>query len=290
MKSDFDIKDKDLIKEKHHPFRKLFFAIILIIILTIIYSRYLGTSGLIVKEYQIKSKNISEAYNGLKIAHFTDFHYGRTTFISELKNLVTDINKTKPDIIIFTGDLIDRDSKLTENEETKISEELKKLNCTYGKYYVEGNHDIKFDKYNEIMTNAGFINLNNSHDVIYNNRGETILISGISTKINNDFLKNIFAEGKNYNYKINIMHYPDYFDDIKTYNYDLVLAGHSHNGQINIPFYGPIIKPIHAQKYYAPHYKIDNTDLYISSGIGVSEYNFRLFNRPSYNLYRLIKK
>ena len=40
------------------------------------------------------------------------------------------------------------------------------------------------------------------------------------------------------------------------------------------------------KKYYDPYYKIDNTDLYISGGIGVSNFNFRLFNRPSYNLYR----
>ena len=79
-------------------------------------------------------------------------------------------------------------------------------------------------------------------------------------------------------------------DDIEIYNYDLVLAGHSHNGQVALPFYGAIILPNHAKNYYKPHYKINDTDLFISSGIGTSNFNFRLFNRPSFNLYRLTKR
>ncbi len=289
MKKEFDIEDKDLINNKKHPIRRFFFCLLLIIILTIIYSRYIGTSGLFVKEYTIKSKNITDTLNGLKIAHFSDFHYGRTMFMNELKNLVQDINKTKPDIIFFTGDFIDKDVKINDKEIKDITNELAKLDSTYGKYYINGNHDDKFNAFYEVFDNAGFINLNNTYDVIYNNVNETILITGLGTKKDTTFLEEVFKD-KTYNYKINIMHYPDYFDEIKKYNYDLVLAGHSHNGQITIPFYGAVITPKNAKNYYKPYYKIDNTDFYISSGIGVSGYNFRLFNRPSYNLYRLLKK
>ena len=85
------------------------------------------------------------------------------------------------------------------------------------------------------------------------------------------------------------MHKPDTFDDIKQYNFNLVLAGHSHNGQIRLPIYGAILTPKGAKKYYKPHYKIDNTDMYISSGIGNTVIDYRLFNRPSFNIYRLNK-
>lgn len=286
---DFDIEDKDLeTKKERHIFRKIFFMLILIIVLTVIYARYLGTSGLIVKEYLVKSNNVTEEFKGFKIAHFSDFHYGRTTFIDELKNLVNDINKTKPDLVVFTGDFIDKDVSVTEEEVNSIIEELKRLNSTYGKYYVTGNHDKKFDRYNEMMDTSGFINLDNKNDVIYNKNNETMLITGLNLDGNTKFLEEVFKN--KYNYKINIMHYPDLMENIEVYDYDLVLAGHSHNGQIYIPFYGPIIKPNHAKTYYDEYYKVGNTDLYISSGIGTSDFNFRFFNRPSYNLYRLTNK
>ena len=86
------------------------------------------------------------------------------------------------------------------------------------------------------------------------------------------------------------MHEPDFIDEIDYRKFDLVLAGHSHNGQVRLPFIGALVKPNYAKKYYDEYYKIKNTDLYISSGIGVSEVNFRLFNRPSFNLYRLTNR
>lgn len=290
VKIEFEIDEYDDYEdEKKHPIRRFFFTIILIIALTLVYARYLGTSGLFVKEYHIKSNSITETYNGLKIVHFSDFHYGRTTNLEELKNLVKDINKIKPDIIVFTGDFIDKDIRIDDSKMANIIEELKKLDSTYGNYYVSGNHDDKFDKYKQMMDSSNFIDLNNSYDVIYNTNNETILLSGLSTKADTKFLDDVFKD-KFYNYKINIMHYPDDIKKIKDYNYDLVLAGHSHNGQVRVPFYGAVILPSHAKKYYKPYYKINNTNFYISSGIGTSNYNFRIFNRPSYNLYRLTNK
>ena len=93
-------------------------------------------------------------------------------------------------------------------------------------------------------------------------------------------------------YSILLMHEPDYIDDLNINNYDLVLAGHSHNGQVRIPFIGAIKStlPSGSKKYYDRYYKIKNTDLYISNGIGTSKINFRLFNRPSFNLYRFTNK
>ena len=82
----------------------------------------------------------------------------------------------------------------------------------------------------------------------------------------------------------------DNIDNILKYNFNLVLAGHSHNGQVRFPYSNPLVKPDNAKKYYNEYYKISDTNLYISGGIGNSVLNFRLFNRPSFNLYRLVDK
>lgn len=276
-------------KKRPSILRRIFFAIILIIILTLLYARYVGTSRLIIKEYQIINNNLPKSFDGLKIAHFSDYHYGRTTKLETLKNLVNEINLTKPDIIIFTGDFIDKDVNISDKEIEKIKEELIKLEGTYGKYYVTGNHDIKFKKYNEMFDNANFTNIDDKYDIIYNKNNDSILLTGLYYKSSCSYLEELFKENLPM-YKINIMHTPDTFNEIEKYNYNLILAGHSHNGQINIPFYGAIVTPNGAKKYYKPYYKINNTDMYISSGIGTSNFNFRLFNRPSFNLYRVKSK
>ena len=294
IKIDYDDEnniDEEFINEepkKKHIIRRIFFGLVLIIALIILYARYVGTTGLIIKEYSINT-SVPKSFDGLKIAHFSDFHYGRTTNIDSLKNLVKEINLTKPDIIVFTGDFIDKDVKVNNDDINNIKNELSKLNSTYGKYYVTGNHDIKNEHYSEIFDYAGFSNINDNYDIIYSKDNEPIMLSGTNYNSDLNYLNDLFTKELP-SYKINIMHTPDTFDDIKNYNFNLVLAGHSHNGQVDLPFYGAIYTPKGAKKYYKPYYKIDNTDLYISSGIGTSNYNFRLFNRTSFNFYRLNAK
>ena len=99
-----------------------------------------------------------------------------------------------------------------------------------------------------------------------------------------------FEDNEDIDYKIILVHEPDYIDTITSkYNVNLVLAGHSHNGQINIPFIKEMFLPYGSNKYYENYYIVNDTPLYVSSGIGESRINFRFFNRPSINLYRINK-
>jgi len=269
---------------------KILIIFILIIILILLYSRYIGTKGIILKEYVIKNKNLTDEYYGLKIVHITDIHYGRITHEKELNNLVEKVNKTKPDIIVFTGDLIDKDYKITSEESDKISTILSKMNASVGKYAVNGEHD-NINNWNLIIGNADFKLLNNQYETIYLNDSKYILLSGVDVN-NIDLTKSeeIINSNNKPIYSILLLHKPDYIKNINTKNYNLILAGHSHNGQIRLPFIGPVSLPKGSKKYYNPHYSIGDTELYISGGIGCSSYNFRLLNKPSFNLYRLVNK
>lgn len=81
--------------------------------------------------------------------------------------MVKKVNELRPDVVVLTGDLIDKDTKLTEKMSNNISSILSKIDPSIEKYAITGNHDVKFDNFNIIIENAGFVNLNNTYDNIY---------------------------------------------------------------------------------------------------------------------------
>ena len=286
-------------KEKHFSFLKIFIFIILIISAIIAYGFLIEPKLITVKEQKITLDNWTDNFNGFKIVHISDIHYGRLFDEKSLQKLVNSINEQKPDIVVLTGDLIDKDTHMTTNMANKISNLLKKINAKAGKYAINGNNDLNFDEWVNIISNGGFKDLNNTYDTIYNDGYQNIFIAGASTvkdklsindklKTSIDYLNSFDKNGPIY--KILLLHEPDTIDDLSNNPFNLILAGHSHAGQIRLPFIGAIMLPDGAKKYYDSHYKLENSDLYISNGLGVSNYNFRLFNTPSYNLYRLVKK
>lgn len=275
---------------------KWLMIILLFIIFTIIYARFIGTMSLTTKEYTITDEYLPSGFDGLKIVHFSDLHYNRAITLDKVKSIVKEINDINPDIVVFTGDLIDKDAILKDIDYEYLTNTLKDINSKYGKYYILGNHDYNSntDSIINTMNNSGFIHLDNKYDIIYNEKAEYIYISGInSVSKNKENIESATAYLKDKNtttYNIFLTHEPDISDKIvKNYSVNLILAGHSHGGQIRLPFIGAIYTPPYAKKYYDDYYKIDNTNLYISSGIGVSNFNYRLWNRPSINFYRINK-
>ena len=286
-------------EKKKHPIIKFIIIFILIIAAILLYGRFIATKGLVTKEYKITSSSIQDNFHGFKIVHISDVHYGRTTDKKDLNNMVKEVNLLKPDIVVLTGDLIDRDTKLDDDLKGEISEALSSINANVGKYAISGNHDSNFSEWESIINDSGFKNLNDTYELIYNDGYTPILLAGLSSNLNNQVditerYNKILEYSNNENikelYKILLIHEPDYINNIDYSNFNLILAGHSHNGQVRLPFIGGIILPNGAKKYYKEHYKINNTDLYISSGIGTSGISFRLFNKPSINFYRLTNK
>ena len=272
---------------------KLIFLIVFsLITIIVLYSRFISTKGLIVKEYPVYNTKITEDFDGLKIVHFSDLLFGRTVNKNDIKNIVNRINELKPDIVVFTGNLIDKDTIVNEKLTKYISNSLNKIDARLGKLAVYGTQDYRLDDYEIIMKNAGFNILNNSHDLVYYNSNIPILIAGFpaSSKKEFDFNTTLEEHIEDNYYKIILIHKGDDFSKLKDYETDLVLCGHSLNGQIRIPFVGPLYTFEGSKKYYDNYYRINNTDLFVSSGIGTTNYSFRWFNKPSINLYRLYKK
>ncbi len=253
--------------------------LILIIVIIVLYSFFLGTKGIFIKEFKIESKQISKQMHGLKILHFSDLHFSSSVNKNDVKKIVKKINQAKPDIVIFTGDLINKNHKLTREEKEFITKEFKSIKSELGKYYVTGEED--FDEANSIFNLSGFINIEDNFQIIHSSNNSSLLL------INNKNADKYFSEEKiTSNFNILVTHNPNDFDKIKKYNFDMVLSGHTHNGQINIPK----IKDLFIDgKHKKTYEKIGKTKLFVNPGIGTSKVNARLFNHPTMFLYRLNK-
>ena len=289
-----EINEENKIKKNKNIIKFIIKSTLFLIIFFILfysYTTYVSTLKIGVREYRITNKKVPNSLNGLKIVHFSDLHYGSTMFNENVKEIEKMINIRKPDIVIFTGDLIYKDYEFKPKEQEKLIKYLKSIDASLGKYAILGDQDN--ESVATIFNQSDFTILRNEYELIYKNNNDAILLIGLTSK-NQDIEKaySYFKE-ENHNsniYTITLVHKPDTTDEIINHPTDLILSGHSHNGNIRIPFINyPLYKYDGAMKYNQEYYKINNTKLYISSGLGTTN-GFRLFCRPSINFYRISTK
>ena len=269
--------NKEIKKSK----RKLRWQIKLILIITLIilYAFFIGTKGIFIKDYVIKTNKIDNSMHGLKILQFSDIHYGSSVNDKMILQLVNKINDAKPDIVIFTGDLIDERHKLKDEEKKYLIKNLSKIEADLGKYYITGEEDFK--DATSILDLADFINLDSKNQQVYLN--SKIPIELIGKQIDESYFND---NDKTPYFKLLILHNPDDIKKYKKYNIDIAIAGHTHNGGINIPKLKDILISSDYKKTYQ---KVNKIKFYINPGIGTSNINVRLFNHPTIYLYRLNK-
>lgn len=278
-------------EKKSHPLlNRIILSIIIIFIAIAAYSTLIEPKLLIVKEYKIESKEIPESFHGLKIVHFSDIHYGTTINKKQLSKIVNKINELKPDIVVFTGNLLDANIDLTETAKEDVITTLNKINCSLYKYAIYGNEDLDNKDFKNIMTKTNFIILDNKSVPLYYKGTTPILITGYNPIISspNYEITNEDTEVNSY-YEITLTHEPDALDNFISQNPNLVLSGHSLGGIVDLKFAKPLFLQEHSKKYFEDYQKVKNTELYISNGVGTNSFNMRLLNPPSINLYRLYK-
>ena len=260
------------------------------------YTTYVSTTMIKVREYRITDEKLPSSFDGMKIIHFSDLHYGSTMFEENLKTIKKKINERKPDIIVFTGDLIDPNYKIDEEQKEILAKRLKELDATLGKYAILGDEDD--ESIITIWNQSDFVVLRNEYDLVYNEKNDPILLVGLESLTNNQNLDlgYQYFKQETYNsniYTITLVHEPDSVTKI-TDNYptDLVMAGHSHNGYVRTPFtHIPLERKEGAKKYINEYHSLKDMDLYISSGLGTNnKHGIRLFCRPSINFYRFSSK
>ncbi|EPY2274026.1 metallophosphoesterase [Clostridium sporogenes] len=259
-----------------------------------VYSTFIEPKLLIIKKFTVES-NISiktDKRENLRIAHITDTHLGEFFSLEQLQKVVNKINENNVDIVLFTGDLMDNASKY--NHIGEISKVLSKIQANKGKYAVYGNRDygggaVRY--YKSIMKKSGFNVLVNESKTINIGSGKKISFLGIDDILmgNPDAQKLMKNINKN-NYNILLMHEPDYINNLLDCDIDLTLTGHSHGGQVYIPFYGGVGKTLYAKKYERGMYDLKNIrqgKLYVNTGIGNTKIPMRFCNIPNISIFNI---
>lgn len=278
--------------EKRHVFLNIVIFVIVLVTSLFLYAKYIGIKGIKIKEYRVVNSTLPSNFSGVKIVHFSDLLYKSTITDDDVTELVDKINMLKPDIVVFTGDLVNKNIKIKEKEKEFLINELSNINATIGKYAIYGDYDYYLDSYEEILEKSNFTLLDNSYDEIYYKTNESIYLVGIPSSIKSNIkMEEAFKEYDENNRKWTIVLIHDgntiKLLDEGNYEVDLILGGHSLNGSIVLPYYGGLFIDKYSYKYYDEYYKKGITDIYISSGIGTNDYKFRFNNKPSINFYRL---
>lgn len=272
-------------------FIKLLLIVFVMLFLTAGYSWKVEPFLLFTYQYQL---NKSENENGteVKVVQLSDLEISEHYSEKQLNRLVKKINELKPDIIVFTGDLFNNFAQYAPVEE--VTEALKAMKATYGKYAVWGNHDIgggAVRQYETILKSADFILLENSSDTIKINEKDSLFIAGLDDSLLGSPDMDVILNEMDWstNYKILLLHEPDIVDNYNNLPFDLILAGHSHGGQVKIPFTKGVRTRL-AEKYLDGFYEIGEerkTLLYVNTGIGTSRIPIRFLVFPEIPVFTI---
>jgi hypothetical protein len=244
-----------------------------------LYARYVEPNLLMVNREKLENSKLEAP---LKIVFFGDTHIGEFNDHDQLDRIIEKINAENADLVIFTGDLIGSTGKFSVDPDA-ISQSLARINATYGKVAVTGNHEYAlFRKYNyeNLMRAAGFtVLINDWLDISELN----VRLLGLDDAFRGDPDLDLTDEALEGSYNILLTHEPDIVDEMDIDAIQLVLAGHTHGGQISLPYLTEKILPTYGKKYVQGLFAIGSqgqTDLFVTKGTGMTKLPFRFMNVP----------
>lgn len=283
------------------------FIVSLGIFVVILYGLLWGGKNVNVEKKELYFDNWPEQLNGFKIVQLSDIHFGsfgNNTKVME--NTVRVVGQLNPDLLLFTGDLVNNFSEEIKGFEPYLTQ----LTGRYGKYSIEGNHDYgdysswpdstskkrNVQQIHSSLTDAGFKLLLNNWDKI-SAKDTSFSLIGVRNWGHPPFpqyanldvaMKGIPANS----FKILMSHDPAYWNDIVVPQTDipLTLSGHTHGGQFGIKIAGIEFSPIYfIEKTWGGLYQFSNQTLYVNRGLGTIGYQGRIEMRPEITVLTLFR-
>ncbi|MCI8645513.1 MAG: metallophosphoesterase [Firmicutes bacterium] len=265
----------------------LLFILILLAALCAGYARFIEPNRLTVSEIEDASYSMKKS---LTVAVFADTHFGFQYDTHDFQKVIDKVNENPPDILLFAGDLIDNLNEYP-GDTAAISAKLGEMKAKIGKYAVFGNHDYGGGaeyEYEAIMNAGGFQVLVNETVTFKENNLRLIGIDDLLIGYGDPSVVNEAAPDM---YNLVFCHEPDIVDKILDSNTDYMVAGHTHGGQIRVPFYTQKFLPSYGEKYIKGVYSLQNrngTILYVNSGLGTTKIPARLGAVPELTYLTII--
>ena len=246
----------------------------LTLVLIGIWAFFIEPNRLVLKEEKIELANWPSGFDNLKIAVLSDLHVGSPFIDAEKLHYITlQVNAAQPDLIVLLGDFMIQDVVGGEQVEPEaIAENLKGLRARHGVFVVLGNHDYWYDgpRVQRAFEMVGIRVLEDDVTKIERD-GQAIWLAGLKDAwTNHTDIDGTLRKVTDENPVIALTHNPDLFVRIPP-RVILTLAGHTHGGQVNFPFFGPTKIPSEFGKRYASGHVIENNHhLFVTTGIGTS--------------------
>ncbi|QWI72995.1 metallophosphoesterase (plasmid) [Bacillus mycoides] len=285
---------------------------IIIIFLTIVvlstsiysYAYYYEPKTISITCNHIKSKNIPNGFQGVKIVQFSDTHLGPNFTHEQLIKLVNQINRLNPDIVVFTGDLVDNFAEYG-SQRKQVQPILAQIHAKLGKYAVFGNHDrggggsylfkrgdVENSPYKRFIEGAGFTVLVNKINKITAANGDQITIAGLDDLLLGEpRVQNTLQQLNPKDFNLLLVHEPDVADEVREFPVDFQISGHSHGGQVQLPFGKLMISTSLGKKYIEGLYSLEgkrkNLQLYVNRGIGTTRARLRFLCKPELSVFVL---
>lgn len=218
-------------------------------------------------EEQLRIPRLPAAYDGVRIAHLSDLHMSgriRKGFFIEVADR---INAWEADLVGVTGDLVENDACIDW-----VADTLGRLRAPGGVYYVLGNHDRQVDqrRLHEALTQTGMIHVGDSWRPAQV-RGAPLVVAGNElpwyARVA-DLGDCSPRDAAGAPPRILLAHGPDQFRWAQDHDFDLMLAGHNHGGQVRLPLLGPILAPSRSGVRYASGvFQAGPTVMHVSRGV-----------------------
>ncbi|MBI4000043.1 MAG: metallophosphoesterase [Candidatus Omnitrophica bacterium] len=231
-----------------------------------------------VTRLEIRDPKLAVSLEGVKIVHITDLHLTHGIGFRE-KRLIEKVNELKPDLIFITGDFFD---DIDQVEPTK--ELIQSLSARIGIWGVPGNTDHISMHASEVvraLEPSGIRILVNQGQSVYTGVGKYFWLVGVDEPVyHHDKLgEALYGVPKN-EPRLLLAHSPDIMDKASLEGINLVLAGHTHGGQVGIPFLVELSKYANRALYMKGLFKKGGTQLYVNRGIGMKTLPIRFLCRP----------
>jgi uncharacterized protein len=232
--------------------------------------------------------------DGFTIALLSDFHYDPYFSVHPLRASIGLVNDLHPDLIVLTGDfvsepLFDHKREKAASAAEPCSQLLRQMRAPYGLWAVLGNHDVKSDpNLVEGLLRAVGIQVLANQSVPIEGNGTRLWLSGVNDPLEGkpDLAQTLHSVPPD-EPVILLAHEPDYADHVVRYPVDLQLSGHTHGGQIRVPFLPPGYLPPLGRKYVWGLYKIGGLTLYTNRGLGTVNVPVRMNCPPEITLLTL---